>query len=100
MKFLVEVIVGFLVEEFLVVVEWLDFLVWERKSLGQIIQCQVELWQVLVDDVLDLDFDWGSEVHSKTFQELQMGQTLCQNPQMFGVKDFLLVEGEWFQMLE
>ena len=81
------------VMDFLVVVECLDFLVLERKSLNQTVQCQIELWQVLVDDVLDLDFDWGSEVHSKSFQELQMGQILCQNPQMFGVKDFLLVEG-------
>ena len=73
-----------MVVDFLVVVESLDFLVLERKSLNQRVQCQIELWQVLVDDVLDLDFDWGTEVHSKSFQELQMGQTLCQNPQMFG----------------
>ena len=94
---------------FLVVVECLDFLgveieclgflVLVRKSLDQTVQCLIELWQVLVDDALGLDFDWGSEVHLKNFLELQMDQTLCQNPQMFGVKDFLLVEGEWFQML-
>ena len=99
-----------MVVNFLVVVEYLDFLgveiecldflVLERKILDQTVQCQIELWQVLVDDVMGLDFDWGSEVHSKSFQELQMGQTLCQNPQMFRVKDFLLVKGEWFHMLE
>ena len=49
--------------DFLVVVECLDFLVvveflvLERKNLDQTVQFQIELWQVLVDDVLGLDFD-------------------------------------------
>ena len=36
-------------------IECLDVLVLDRKSLDQTVQCQIELWQVLVDDVLDLD---------------------------------------------
>ena len=85
--------------DFLVVgTEYLYFLGLVSEGLDQTVQYQRELLQVQVDFVLDLD--WGSEVHLINFQELQMGQTLCQNPQMFGVKDFLLVEGEWFQMLE
>ena len=64
------------VVDFLVVVESLDFLGVEIESLNQIFQCQIELWQVLVDDVLYLDFDWGSEVHSKSFLELQMGRLM------------------------
>ena len=67
-----------------------------RKSLDQTVQYQRELLHVLVDVVLYLD--WGSEVHLRNLQELQMGQTLCQNPLMFRVEDFLLVEGECFQM--
>ena len=70
-------------------IECLDFLVLVRKNLDQTVQCQIELWQVLVDVVLGLDFDWGSEVHSESFLELQMDQNLCRNPKMFGVKDFL-----------
>ena len=81
------VVVGIL--DFLGVVESLDFLGVEIESLNQIVQCQIELLQVRVNDVMGLDFDWGSEVHSKNFLELQMDQTLCQNLQKFGVKDFL-----------
>ena len=58
-EFLVEVSVDV---EFMVIAECLDFhgvvhldfLVRERKNLDQ---CQTELWQVWVDDVLGLDFE-------------------------------------------
>ena len=80
--------------DFLVVeTGYLDFLGLVSESLDQTVQYHRELLHVLVDFVLDLD--WGSEFHLRKFQELQMDQTLCQNPQMFVVRDFLLVERDF-----
>ena len=76
----------------------MDFLGYEFENLDQIDQYQKELYQVLADFVLDVD--WESEVRLVCFLELLRVQTLYQNLQMFKVRDILLVsERRVFQML-
>ena len=66
----------------------LDFVVRELKSLGQMNQYQIELWQVLVEFVQGLDYEKGKEFHSDL--EFLMDQTLCQSLQMFVGLDVLV----------